>query len=81
VIGETPDIAYLEGVYVHPDERRKGYGSRCLRKLSALLLAQKKSICLTANDRNKIAVAFYTKVGFEFHSQYETIYLRPESQV
>jgi uncharacterized protein len=81
VIGETPDVAYLEGVYVHPDERRKGYGSRCLSQLSSLLLAQKKSICLTANDRNKIAVAFYTKVGFEFRSHYETIYLRQASQV
>jgi uncharacterized protein len=81
VIGETPDVAYLEGIYVHPEERRKGYGSRSLSQLSALLLAQKKSICLTANDRNKIAVAFYTKVGFEFCSHYETIYLCQESQV
>jgi hypothetical protein len=81
VIGETPEVAYLEGIYVDPEERRKGYGSRCLSKLSSHLLAQKKSICLTANDRNKIAMAFYTKVGFEFHSHYETIYLRLESQV
>ena len=81
VIGETPDVAYLEGVYVHPEERRKGYGSRCLSKLSSLLLAQKKSICLTANDRNKIAAAFYSKVGFEFRSHYETIYLGQESRV
>jgi uncharacterized protein len=81
IIGETPDVAYLEGVYVRPEERRKGYGSRCLRKLSALLLTQKKSICLTANDRNKFAASFYTTVGFEFRSHYETIYLRQESQI
>jgi len=81
IIGETPDLAYLEGVYVHPEERHQGHGSRCLARLSSLLLAQKKSICLTANDRNKIAVRFYTKVGFEFRSHYETIYLRQESQV
>jgi ribosomal protein S18 acetylase RimI-like enzyme len=81
VIGETPDIAYLEGVYVHPEERHKGHGSRCLSKLASLLLAQKKSICLTANDRNKVALSFYTKIGFEFRSHYETIYLRQESQV
>jgi len=80
LIGETPDVAYLEGVYVHPEERRKGYGSRCLSKLVSLLLAQKRSICLTANDQNKIAMAFYPKVGFEFCSHYETIYLRPESR-
>jgi predicted GNAT family acetyltransferase len=80
VIGETPDIAYLEGVYVHPEERRNGYGSRCLSKLSSILLAQKTSICLTANDRNKIGVAFYMRVGFEFRSHYETIYLRQASR-
>ena len=81
VISETPDIAYLEGIYVPPEERRKGHGSRCLSKLSSLLLAQKKSICLTANDRDQIAESCYTKVGFEFRSHYETIYLRQESQV
>jgi len=80
LIGETPDVAYLEGVYVHPEERRKGYGSRCLSKMASSLLAQKRSICLTANDQNKIAMAFYPKVGFEFCSYYETIYLRPESR-
>jgi len=81
VIGETPEVAYLEGVYVHPEERRKGHGWRCLTKLCSLLLAQKKSICLTANDRNSIAASFYAKVGFEFRSNYETIYLRQENQV
>jgi predicted GNAT family acetyltransferase len=80
VIGETPDVAYLEGVHVHREERRKGYGSRCLSKLASLLLARKKSICLTASDKNKFAAAFYTQVGFEFRSRYETIYLRQESQ-
>ena len=81
VIGETPEVAYLEGVYVHPEERRKGHGWRCLTKLCSLLLAQKKSICLTANDRNAIAASFYAKVGFKFRSNYETIYLRQEKQV
>ena len=30
IIAETPDVAYLEGVYVHAEERMKGYGRRCL---------------------------------------------------
>jgi uncharacterized protein len=76
VVSETPEVTYLEGVYVHPEERRKGYGLQCLGKLSSLLLANTNSICLTVNDRNKNAVAFYTKAGFKFHSHYETIYLR-----
>jgi GNAT superfamily N-acetyltransferase len=76
VIGETPEAVYLEGVYVHPEERLKGYGSRCLNQLGSMLLAGHKSICLTTNQENKKAVAFYARAGYEFHSHYETIYLR-----
>jgi ribosomal protein S18 acetylase RimI-like enzyme len=76
IVSQTPEVAYLEGIYVHPEERRQGHAWRCLTKLSSILLADTKSICLTVNDRNKIALALYEKVGFKFHSNYETIYLR-----
>ncbi len=76
VVGETPEVTYLEGVYVHAEERRKGYGMRCLSQLSSMLLTRTKSICLTVNHRNKNAVAFYSKAGYQFNSHYETIYLR-----
>jgi predicted GNAT family acetyltransferase len=76
VIAMTPEVAYLEGVHVHPDERRKGYGLRCLTQLSSTLLLQTNAICLTINQKNEAASAFYQKAGYEFHSNYETIYLR-----
>ena len=76
VISETPQVMYLEGVHVHPEERRKGYGLRCLTQLSSILLTRSQSICLTINHRNKNAVSFYAKAGYRFHSHYETIYLR-----
>jgi predicted GNAT family acetyltransferase len=76
VVSATPEVTYLEGIYVNPEERRKGHALRCLTKLSAILLNDTKSICLTVNDRNKHAVALYEKLGFQFHSNYETIYLR-----
>jgi hypothetical protein len=76
VIAMTPQVAYLEGVHVHPEERRKGHGLRCLTQLSSTLLTQANSICLTINQKNRTAVAFYEKVGYKFHSDYETIYLR-----
>ena len=76
VVSATPDVTYLEGIYVHPEERRKGHGLRCLTKLSSILLNDTKAISLTVNDRNQHAVALYEKVGFKFHSNYETIYLR-----
>lgn len=76
VVSETPQVTYLEGVYVHQEERRKGNGLRCLKKLSSILLNQSKSICLTVNDRNQKAIHCYIKAGFKLHSHYETIYLR-----
>lgn len=76
VVSSTPEVTYLEGIYVHPEERRKGHALRCLKKLSSILLNDTKSICLTVNDRNKHALGLYEKVGFQFHCNYETIYLR-----
>jgi predicted GNAT family acetyltransferase len=76
VTGATPQVTYLEGVHVHAEERRKGYGLRCLAQLSSILLAGSQSIYLTVNERNKKAAALYEKAGFRFDSHYETIYLR-----
>lgn len=76
VIAATPEAVYLEGVQVHPEERLKGYGSRCLNQLGSMLLTRHKSICLTSNQENKQALALYKKAGYQINSHYETIYLR-----
>lgn len=76
VIAETPEAVYLEGVHVDAEERMKGYGRRCMTQLARILLTQSKSICLTVNERNKTALAFSAKAGYQVHSDYETIYLR-----
>ncbi len=76
VVGETPQVTYLEGVHVHAEERRRGFGLRCLSQLSSILLTRSQSICLTVNERNHQAAAFYEKAGYQSHSDYETIYLR-----
>ena len=77
VVGETPQAMYLEGVYVDPEERLKGYGRRCMTQLGSILLQRSQAICLTINERNKNALAFYEKAGYQFHSNYVTIYLQP----
>jgi ribosomal protein S18 acetylase RimI-like enzyme len=76
VVANTPEVTYLEGVHVHTEERRRRYGLRCLTSLSSILLGSSQSICLTINERNKKALNFYEKAGYQFHSHYETIYLR-----
>ncbi len=76
VMAETPSATYLEGVYVHPEERMKGYGMRCLTQLSSTLFTRTESICLTVDQRNKKALAFYAKAGYQFRGDYETIYFQ-----
>ena len=76
VVAETPQVTYLEGVHVHSEERRRGYGLRCLGSLSSILLGRSESICLTVNEKNKNASKLYEKAGYQFHNHYETIYLR-----
>ena len=76
IIAETPLATYLEGIHVHPEQRSKGHGRRCLTQLARTLLARSQSICLTLSQKNQQALSFYSKAGYRFNSHYETIYLR-----
>ncbi len=76
VVAQTPQVSYLEGIHVHAEERRRGYALRCLTSLSSILLQRSESICLTVNEKNKHASKLYEKAGYQFHSHYETNYLR-----
>jgi predicted GNAT family acetyltransferase len=73
---ETPEVVYLEGVYVAPSERHRGFGSRCLSQLSLSLLGRATSICLLVNERNGEAHDLYRRVGFRFRCVYDTIFLQ-----
>jgi GNAT superfamily N-acetyltransferase len=75
VISETPEVTYVEGVYVDPQERGKGYGLRCFSQLSRTLLQRTKSICLLVNEQNREAQGFYSKAGYKLHSYHDTIFL------
>jgi predicted GNAT family acetyltransferase len=77
IISDTPDVIYLEGIYINPAERRKGYGLRCLSQLSRELLRRAKSVCLLVNEENREAQSFYRRAGYKLHSHFETIYLPP----
>ena len=76
VVSDTPQAVYLEGVYVHHEQRGKGYGLRCLTQLGWTLLARTEAICLTVNQRTDNAAAFYYKAGYRLTSYYETVYLQ-----
>ena len=76
ILADTPQAVYLEGIYVHREERGKGYGLRCLTQLGWTLLARTESICLTVNQQRSHASTFYYKAGYRLSSYYETIYLQ-----
>jgi predicted GNAT family acetyltransferase len=75
IFAETPEMIYLEGVSVHPLERGKGLGFRCMAHLSSLLLNRSKALCLLVNEQKKALRSFYRKVGFKAQGSYDTIYL------
>ena len=75
VISDTPDVIYVEGVWVAPEERGRGYGTRCLSQLSRELLSRAGAVTLLVNKKNPEAVAFYRRAGYRVCSHYDTVYL------
>lgn len=74
IIADTPEVNYLEGVWVNPQERRQGYGIRCMSHLAEKLLTRTKSITVLVNQRARQAHAFYRRAGYQFAGYYDTIY-------
>src|SRR5258708_32682985 len=49
IIAETDNVIYLEGIYVAPEYRGRGIGSKCLSSLSLDLLSRVSHICFLSN--------------------------------
>jgi uncharacterized protein len=73
---DTPDVIYLEGVWVAPAERGKGLGRKCMRQLCRDLLTRSKSVCLLVNEDSKRAHTFYRMCNFKLRGVYDSIFLR-----
>jgi uncharacterized protein len=74
IFAETPEMIYLEGIQVHPMERGKHLGLRCMAQLGEILLKRSKALCLLVNEDRKELSHFYSKAGYEFRGHYDTIY-------
>ena len=72
---DTPDVVYLEGVWVNPSERGKGIGRQCLRQLCQQLLSRTKSVCVLVNENNQRAHTFYRMCNFKMRGVYDSIFL------
>jgi predicted GNAT family acetyltransferase len=73
---DTPDVVYLEGIYVNPSARNAGLGRRCLTQLCRRLRTRTRRVCLLVNEENGAAQAFYRMCNFKLRAIYDTIFLR-----
>jgi ribosomal protein S18 acetylase RimI-like enzyme len=76
VISDLPEVTYLEGVYVSPDKRSQGFGARCMRQLTNVLLHRSKSVCVLIREQNFAAQGCYKKAGYTMREYYETLFLQ-----
>jgi len=72
---DTPEVIYLEGVWVDPQLRGQGVGLACLNQLEQRLLKRTSSICLLVNEHNQEAQTFYDRAGYKVQSYYDTVFL------
>lgn len=79
IISDTPEVIYVEGVWVAPEERGRGYGLRCLSQLSRGLLARAGAVTLMVNEKTPAAISFYRRAGYRLCSNYDTIFLHREN--
>lgn len=79
IISETPEVIYIEGVWVNPAERGKGYGLRCMSQMGRELLARAGSLSVLVNERNSKALSLYRRAGYKLRGCYDTIYLQPRN--
>lgn len=79
VVADTPEAIYLEAIYVSPDERRKGYGLRCLAQMCDKLLRRTERVSLLVDERNLGARALYARVGYQTVAHYDSIILDSSS--
>lgn len=75
VISDLPDVNYLEGIYVSPENRGLGFGTRCMKQLTNVLLTRTKSVCLLTKEEQSAAQACYRNAGYKLRESYETLFL------
>jgi predicted GNAT family acetyltransferase len=79
VVSDTPDVIYVEGLYVTPEHRGRGAGTRCVAQMARELSRRTKSIVGLVNEDNGDALRFLIKVGFKRCSTFITIFLKQKN--
>lgn len=75
ILAETPEMIYLEGVWVNAQDRGRGYGLRCISQLTRELLRRAPKVCVYVSEGNKGAHNFYRKAGYKASAFYKLAYV------
>lgn len=75
VVAESEVVVYLEGVWVSEKMRGCGIGSKCLAKLSSMLLKNSNNVCLLSNLEFKAAHRSFEKAGYRVADECTTIFV------
>ena len=75
VISETGKTAYLEGLYVGPEYRAKGLGSKLLSNVCLRLLDRVENVCLLSNIEFKNAHRCFYKAGMRSKDACTTLFV------
>ena len=69
----TPSAVQLQQVWVDPDMRRRGYGTRGISDLCRLLLEQVSAVCLFVRPENEAAIRLYESIGMRRVGMYRSV--------
>jgi hypothetical protein len=69
----TPSAVQLQQVWVDPEVRGLGYGTRGLRDLCRLLLRRVPAVCLFVRPENVAAIRLYERIGMRRALTYRSL--------
>jgi uncharacterized protein len=69
----TPSAVQLQQVWVDPEARRQGNGTRGLSDLCRLLLEDTPTVCLFVRPENGAALRLYEKIGMRRSGSYRSV--------
>jgi len=75
ILTDTPELIYLESMWIAPEERNKGYGLRCLAQLGIEFLKRSSAICLLVQEQNIAARLTYEQAGYKNIGYYRAVFI------
>jgi len=75
VLTDTPELIYLESMWIAPEERNKGYGLRCIAQLGREFLKRSAAICLLVQEQNIAAQLIYEQAGYKNIGYYRAVFM------